>query len=270
MTQKVDVSLVLPVYNEAKRGKLEINVSALDKYLKENDFSYEIIITDDGSTDNTKELAKGLIGRFPKLKVIGYDQNQGRGAALKNIRDHVSGDKIIYMDSDLPASIDLEHLRKICDALDESDISIASRFHPDTTIVRKWHRAFISIVYRFIVRCVFIGFPVTDPDVGFKGFRTKTFKKVIPWTNLQHWSWDLQFLITAFNMGYKIKEIPFNWVEEYDSTTVNILRDSVSEFFGLLYIKVKGVLDYKHLPKVNHELEKELKKKELTPRTEVE
>ena len=101
----------------------------------------------------------------------------------------------------------------------------------------------ISKIYRFIIKIVFQELFVTDPDVGFKGFQKNVFTKIIKHTNLDGWSWDLQFLVMGHKLGFKTAEFPFNWNEKvYTGSTVNIISDSIKELIGLLYIKIKSIL----------------------------
>lgn len=249
-SDQIELSVVLPVYNEA--DKLEKNVRSLHEYLVPSGIKFEIVICNDGSIDDSFRIARKISGELPDVQSIGYEVNRGRGYAIKFCAKYLRGFYIIYMDADLPSTIDLRHLDKMVDYLKHDDIVIASRFHPQANIKRKWHRAFIGIVYRMIVRVVFRGFPVTDPDVGFKGFRRNVYAEVIPYTDLNGWSWDLQFLVNAFNFGFTIKEFPFTWVEDYERSSVNIIKDSFLELTGLIYIKISGIYKYRQYKQLSH------------------
>lgn len=235
----IELSVILPIYNEV--DKLEKNIKVLYEYLHTMGINFEIIISNDGSTDRSPQIAKEISGQLKNVYAIGYKINEGRGHAIKYSEKYLNGDLVIFMDIDLPSTIDLSYLDKMYALLKQYDIVIASRFHRDAKIKRKWHRAFVSFVYRIIAKIVFRGFKVTDPDVGFKGFRRNVFREVIKYTNLNGPSWDLQFLVNAFNFGFTIKEFPFNWIENYERTAVNIIKDCLLEFIGLIYIKIKGI-----------------------------
>lgn len=238
----IELSVILPVYNEA--DKLEKNIKVLYEYLHTMGVNFEIIISNDGSTDKSPQIAKGISEQLKNVYAIAYKTNKGRGYAIKYCEKYLNGNLVMFMDTDFASTIDLAYLEKMYALLKQYDIVIASRFHRDAKIKRKCHRAFVSFAYRMIVKIVFRGFKVTDPDVGFKGFRRNVFREVIKYTDLDGWSWDLQFLVNAFNFGFSIKEFPFNWVESYERTTVNIIKDSLFEFIGLIYIKIKSVYDY--------------------------
>lgn len=236
---QVELSVILPVYNEA--DKLAKNVRRLHEYLASTGVKFEIVICNDGSIDDSSRIAKQISDELPNVQSIGYKANRGRGYAIKFCATYLRGPFIVYMDVDLPSAIDLRHLDRMVDYLKHDDIVIASRFHPEAKIKRKWHRAIIGIVYRMIVRVVFRDFPVTDPDVGFKGFRRNVFTEIIKYTDLNGWSWDLQFLVNAYNFGFSIREFPFHWTEDYERTSVALFKDALLEFISLVYIKIKGV-----------------------------
>ena len=240
MSKKEDIglSVLLPVFNEA--DKLEDNVNALYEYLQTVGIEFEIVISNDGSTDKSGEIAERISEKRRNITAIGYRMNRGRGYAIKYSEKYLRGNVVICMDTDLPLTIELDYLNKMICHLKGHDVVIASRFHPDSRIRRKWHRALVSLVYRGIVRVLFRDFKVTDPDVGFKGFRRNVFREVIRHTDLNRWSWDLQFLVTALHLGFTIKEFPFDWVENYERTSVNIVKDSIDELIGLFYIKIKS------------------------------
>ncbi|MCH7562965.1 MAG: glycosyltransferase [Gemmatimonadetes bacterium] len=234
----IELSVIVPVYNEA--DKLEENVRVLHDHLASTALRFEVIVCIDGSTDESFDIAHALSTSLPSVEVVGYPVNRGRGYAIKYAAEHLRGSRVVYMDSDLPSTIDLSHLDTMLSYLERYDIVIASRFHRDAKVKRKWHRAVVSVVYRMIVSVVFPGFRVTDPDVGFKGFQRDVFDRIVPYTTLNGWSWDLEFLVSADILGYSIEEFPFNWVEHYERTSVGIVRDSFLEFIGLLYIRLKS------------------------------
>lgn len=234
----IELSVILPVFNEA--DKLEDNVNALYEHLQSIGVEFEIVICNDGSTDKSGKIAEIIAGKRRNVTAVGYDINRGRGYAIKYAEKYLRGQEVIYMDTDLPSTIDLAYLDKMIYCLKANDVVIASRFHPDSKIRRKWHRALVSIVYRSIVKMFFRDFKITDPDVGFKGFRRNVLTEVIKYTDLNRWSWDLQFLVTAFHLGFTLKEFPFDWVENYERTSTNIVKDSIHELAGLIYIKIKS------------------------------
>ncbi len=234
-------SFLMPYYNEAII--IEKNMIILLNYLEDRfKGQYEIVPINDGSFDRSSTIVDKISLKYPQIKPMGYLQNMGRGNALRHACEKIVGDYIIYLDTDLPSTIDLFHIDIMMDNLQKYDIVIASRFVKEAKIKRMLHRAMISKTYRLLLKMVFMGFPVTDPDVGFKGFGRKAYFDICPKTTLNGWSWDLEFLFEAFRSGYSIYEFPFHWVETYEDTKVNYFDDSVAELVGMLYVKFKHLL----------------------------
>ena len=155
---------------------------------------------------------------------------------------YASGSEILYMDCDLSQEKYFVYIKEILKCLEQHDVVVASRFLPESRTIRRWQRAIVSKIFRTLVRIFFHHFNVTDPDVGFKGFKSECLKNVNLVCNLNGPSWDLQFLVNANYDGYSIKEIPFNYTEDYERTTVNIFSAGLVEFLGLLYIKFTSII----------------------------
>lgn len=231
------ITFILPIFKQ--EHILEKSVMLLNKYLSERlDEKYEILICNDGSPDGCPEIAKFLAGTNCNIFYIGYSRNRGRGYAIKYASLKARGEYIICMDCDLIVEKYLHYIDQMIKDVKCNDIVIASRFHSDANTERKFIREFMSKAYRLLIKIIFPGFKVTDPDVGFKGFQKNVFECVNLVTNLNGPSWDLQFLVNAESLGYKIYEFPFSYKEDYSRTTVNIITCSIVELVGLLYIKL--------------------------------
>jgi len=235
------ISFILPVYNQEET--LDKNVRWLIGFLKSHATDgFEILICNDGSPDKSLEIADQLAKSFKQVKSIGYERNRGRGYAIKYAGMRATGEYFIYLDCDLLVEEHRAYLEQMIALLKEHDVVIASRFHQDAQSTRKKNRKFVSQAYRVLVKILFRKFYVTDPDVGFKGFKSDVFKQINIVSNLNGFSWDLQFLVNAVGEGYSVYEFPFTYEENYSKTTVNILSSSIAEFLGMIYIKVTKVL----------------------------
>ncbi|MBT6047483.1 MAG: glycosyltransferase family 2 protein [Candidatus Scalindua sp.] len=238
------ISFVFPIYKQ--EHVLERSISILHEFLEEKYHeSYEIIICNDGSPDNCSKIAHDLSRKHNNVRVIGYEQNRGRGHALKYSGLHVRGDYLICMDCDLIKDDYIEYIEIMIAKLKQYDVVIASRFLQESGSKRKWKRKVISKCYRILVKILFPGFYVTDPDVGFKGFKKQCFNYTNLMTNLNGPSWDLQFLVNASMSGYEIHEFPFRYIEDYENSTVNLFFTSFIEFLGMLYIRVTTTISKK-------------------------
>ena len=231
------ISFIFPIYKQ--EYVLNKSIILLEDFLaKHPDDKYEIVICIDGSPDSCLEISESLASEFKNIVVTGYEKNRGRGYAIKYAGMIAKGDYYICMDCDLVTDRYLPFIEKMMDLVKKHDVVIASRFHKDSRIERKFVRKVVSKCYRILIAVLFRYFTVTDPDVGFKGFEKDVFHKVNLVSNLNGPSWDLQFLVNAQYEKYDIYEFPFHYVEDYERTTVNVLVCSLVELLGMIYVRI--------------------------------
>lgn len=236
------VHFIIPLYN--KSAILIDSLEKIQHYLKTHfKESYEIVLCDDGSQDDTLVKAGEYASDNPLIRIVGYKINRGRGYAIKFAGNSCNGDYMIYFDLDLPKTTELSRLTEMLNQLRENDIVIGSRFLTCSQITRIPLRNFISKVYRLLVRLIFPELKINDIDVGFKGFRALCFKEVNLCSKINRWAWDLEFLTVARAKGMKIKEFPIEWNEKHDgySSAVNIFKDSLEELWGILTIRLRSL-----------------------------
>ncbi|MGB9914905.1 MAG: dolichyl-phosphate beta-glucosyltransferase [Candidatus Bathyarchaeales archaeon] len=225
-SSSVEVSVVLPAYNEA--ATLETTVAKVAMALSEFTRAYEIIIAEDGSTDGTDKLAAALAERFPYVKHIHRKKRLGRGNALKNAFKQSSGKVLVYMDLDL--ATDLKHLKPLVEAIavEDYDFATGSRMLPESDVERGFTRNLASKTYNLMVRTL-LGSKVRDHQCGFKAFRREPLMRLLDEVEAGHWFWDTEILVRAHRKGYRIKEIPVSWRSGRE-TKVRLLKDSMGMF----------------------------------------
>ena len=221
------LSVVLPAYNEVNR--LEVAVAKISQALKEDEYPYEIIIAEDGSTDGTAEKAEELAQKNSCVKHIHREKRLGRGTALSNAFRQCNGEVFVYMDLDL--STDLKSLKPLIDAIiiEGYDFSTGSRMLPESRVERTLGRSISSKSYNFLVRHM-LDSKVKDHQCGFKALRKEAVLSLLNEVEATHWFWDTEILVRAHRHGFKIKEIPVNWTSGED-TKVNLAKDSWSMFW---------------------------------------
>ena len=128
----------------------------------------------------------------------------------------------------------LEHAR-----LAAAPIVIGSRFHPASRTERFWGRKLIGQAHRLTVRRFFPELGLSDPDMGFKGFRQPEFGRLNRLSRMDRWSWDLEVLVIARRNGLPVEELPVDWEERFEdySTSVNLLGAAREELLGILAIR---------------------------------
>jgi glycosyltransferase involved in cell wall biosynthesis len=230
------ISFVIPVYNEEKI--ITKSLSTFISFLKSKKIQkYEIILINDGSTDNTKKIIETFKEKHKKIKLISYKKNKGRGFAIKQSINHVNFENIIFIDMDIPVTTNLNIINQMIVKLKKNHIVIGSRFLQKSKIERRPLRSLISVIYRKIFfKICFPKIQLSDIDVGIKGFQKKTFYKLNKKTKNNRWSWDSEIILRAVKLNLKIIEIPIIWKETKHSN-LNISSASIDQFFGLLKIK---------------------------------
>lgn len=207
----MEISVVVPFYNEEIR--MEPGLSQSLEYLQQNLKSpFEVIFVNDGSTDNTLAILEKVKNSHQNLtiRIISYEQNRGKGYAVKTGVLCSEGEKIVVTDADF--SISLTEIDRFIEELDRYDIVIGSKKHAltNTLVSQNALRRFLGKAFTVLVNSIF-GLSYTDVTCGFKGFRSATAKDIFTKQITKRWSYDAEVLFLATRKGYRIKEIPVEW-----------------------------------------------------------
>ncbi|NJE06984.1 glycosyltransferase family 2 protein [Thermococcus sp. M39] len=196
------ISVLMPAYNEGKN--LEKAVRETMKELKGLD--YEIIIINDGSRDNTLQVAKELCESFRDVRLVSYSKNRGKGYALKKGFEKSRGEIIVFFDADL--DIPPFQIRRFLKTLQNGyDVVIGSKYLPGARVRYSKKRRLFSIWYRTLVKML-LKLDVSDTQVGLKVFRREVLEKAFSKILVKKYAFDVE-LLTVINMyGYKIYELP--------------------------------------------------------------
>ncbi|MQF69326.1 glycosyltransferase family 2 protein [SAR202 cluster bacterium AD-804-J14_MRT_500m] len=231
------IDIVIPVLNEEKA--LPQCVMILSEFLRENlpDNPWKVIIADNGSTDNTRAVSEMLAQRYLGVSYV-YIPQRGRGRALRMTWLESNADIVGYMDVDL--STNLSALPKLIQSIEEGcDIAIGSRLVQGAKTSRSFKRELISRIYNFIVqRMFFVSFH--DVQCGFKIISRHATKALVPLVRNNNWFFDTELLLIASNLGFRINEVPVEWVEDPDSR-VKVVKTAWEDFRGLLRLRLGGM-----------------------------
>lgn len=231
------VSLILPAYNEEAR--LRGSCSALRRHLVSQGWTeddLEVIIVDDGSTDRTVECAQDAVDSYPRMRLIRLPWHAGKGAAVRLGVAAADGDAIVFMDADL--ATDLRFLSEGLKALWNADVVIGSRAAPGAEVTGRspirtmLHRAFGSQARRLT------GVPVSDPQCGFKLFRSEAAKTLFPISRVDGFGFDVEILLLARKVGYRVIELPVRW-HAVEGSHVNVIRDPLVMLRDLLRVRFR-------------------------------
>lgn len=202
---KEKISIVMPAYNEA--GHIISSIEETAKTLDEFGCNWELIVMDDGSCDDTYEKALKLVEKYPQLIVKKNLFNLGKGGIIKKALDYISGDYVVFLDADMDLHpIQVQTLFDIM-RLDNADVVIGSKMHPNSVVNYPLQRKIISLGYYLFVKMLF-GLPCHDTQTGLKLFKKKVLQEVFPRILVKKFAFDLEVLVNAHHLGYKIAEAP--------------------------------------------------------------
>lgn len=237
----IKLSIVISCFNEAQR--LPRYIDEAYQFLEQNIESFELIMVNDGSTDQTAELLKEYENQYPKVKVVSYDQNHGKGYGIKKGVEKADGEVIAYMDADF--AIDLDHIPQFLQIIssDKADLVIGAR-NLKTSLLqgeKSWVRRFfgnsLSLINDFMLNLP----GIEDTQCGFKFFKAQVAKKLFANLTTYRWLFDMEILSKACQNHFRILALPVKW-QEIPGSKVNIARDLVPVALDLLKIYLRFAL----------------------------
>lgn len=219
------LSIIIPAYNESER--LPLTLVDMDKRLAGVKYSYEIIVVNDGSTDNTAEIVKKMAAAVKNLKLIDNRVNQGKGGVVKQGMLLAKGEYRLFTDADNSVSID--HFDRMVPYLSASggsdkskgevyDVVIGSRAVKGSKLEppQPFYRQILGKVGNLQIQI--LNLPgIWDTQCGFKAFSEKAAEKIFSVSKINGWGFDIEALALARHFGYKIKEIPVLWINNTQS-----------------------------------------------------
>ena len=223
------LSIVIPCYNEAK--DIANSVEKVKTYLNEKKISHELILVNDGSKDNTKEVIESIIG----VKALSYDKNRGKGGAVKYGIENATGDYVLFMDADL--STDISAIEKVVELAPNYDLIIGSRHAKGSVIKKKqpFLRVFIGRCCRLLVRMLFHT-KFKDTQCGFKAMRTDIAKKIVSKQQVSNFAFDVEYIYIAKLNSLSMYELGITWSDDRGST-VSPIKSSLKFFKDIFAIR---------------------------------
>jgi glycosyltransferase involved in cell wall biosynthesis len=225
----IELSFVIPAYNE--EDSIEDTLWTLDDVVKNRSLPYEIVVVDDGSKDKTRFKAMKYARRNCHVRVVSYNQNVGKGYAVKKGFMQAIGEIVVFVDSDM--DIDLSTISSYVDALKDGDIVVATKWHPDSKVDMPLKRRILSHGFNFLVR-ILTGAKLKDTQVGLKAMRKSSFINIFPRLCVKRYAFDVELLSVANLYGLKIVEMPTQLRIEGFFNLKDILKMS-QDLLGIAY-----------------------------------
>ncbi len=240
------ISIIIPAYEEEDR--LSAPLRQIFAFIEAEKLTAEVILVDDGSRDKTAEVAEQVCLEFPEItsKVIRYEENRGKGFAVKTGLLASNADIAVFSDADL--STPIEELEKLVKPIKtgEVDVAFGSRALDRTLIGthQPWRREQGGKVMNLIIRTM-SGLKFFDTQCGFKAFNMKKFRPLLDVMTIDRFGFDVEFLFVAQYHRLRLAEIPVRW-NNVEGSKVSVVRDTrrmISELSQIRRNAKSGVYD---------------------------
>ena len=199
------VSILVPVFNIEKN--IEKNINILIEKISPFMTNFEIIISDDGSDDNSKKAIEKICAENKNIIGVYSKENHGKGNALKRACEIANGKYIIFCDGDM--EIDPSQLENFFEIMNKenADIVIGSKRHKNSVVNYSNTRKIISFVYFMFVK-IFFHLPIQDTQTGLKLFKREAIINIFPRILVKAFAYDLEVLVACNSNGKKIVSAP--------------------------------------------------------------
>jgi hypothetical protein len=220
------LTIIVPAFNEAARlpAGMERFDTAVDEGAVDLEHT-EVVLIDDGSTDQTAAVARRLLAHLPHHRVLSLPVNGGKGAAVRTGVALARGPFVAYMDADM--AIDPRAVPSLLDALRSSEAAIGSRALAHSMVDGTY--AMRAVMGRLFNRLVTTGtgLGLQDTQCGFKAFRTPAARLLFHLVAIDRFAFDVEVLARARRLGLRITEVPVHW-KNVPGSTIHPLHDSVT------------------------------------------
>ena len=230
------LSLILPAHNEETR--LPDTLRQVLEFAERQTYTMEILVVENGSADRTFQIAKDFAMQHPKIRVLQNSQ-RGKGRAVRQGMLAATGEFRFMCDVDF--SMPVEAINLFLPPNQESyDIAIASREVTGAArLGEPYYRHFIGRIYNGLIR--WLALPgLQDTQCGFKCFRGGVAEELFKRQTLMGWSFDVEILLIARQLGYKIIELPIHWYYNPHSK-IKVVRDSFTMGVDLITIRLNAI-----------------------------
>jgi glycosyltransferase involved in cell wall biosynthesis len=227
-------SIVVPAYDESAR--LGSSLEKILAYVQKRGWRAEILVVNDGSRDNTAEIARSFERLHGAVRLIENPGNRGKGYSVRNGMLHASGERLLFTDADLSSPI--EESEKLLAALDAgAEVAMGSRWLQRELQRERQplHRQFLGRLFNFVLRMI-LGLKHKDTQCGFKAFTRRAADVIFPRQQIERWGFDPEILYLAKKFHLKIAEVPVEWAHD-DRSKINPVVDGIKMATELLRVR---------------------------------
>lgn len=204
------LSIVVPAYNEARR--ILPSLASVFANMETRHLPYEVLVVDDGSTDDTAAVIRQHFGERPQLRLLSYGGNRGKGYAVRFGAGQATGDVVLFSDADF--STPIEELDKMLPLLEQGyDMVIGSRAMKGAEIRERqpFYREGAGKLFNLLVRLL-VAPEFHDTQCGFKCYRREALRPVLERLQIDGFAFDVEMIALARAAGLRIAEVPVVWI----------------------------------------------------------
>lgn len=212
------LSVIIPAYNEGERIKETLETTA--RYLSSQDYRWEILVVNDGSTDNTTEVVKRVQGEIGSLRLLDNEENKGKGGVVKQGMLAGKGEYLLFMDADNSTTVD--HVEKMWPKFEEgADVVVGTRDSRDhegarQAVPQPKIKRLVADIGNLVIQALLLP-GIWDTQCGFKAFRREPGRELFSRSKGFCWAFDVEILKMAKKMDYRVEIVPVYWLNDPDS-----------------------------------------------------
>jgi len=245
-------SIVLPAFNESER--IAATIENIFTFAAKKSWQTEIIVVNDGSTDDTVEVVRRCAATRPGLRLLQNPGNRGKGYSVRHGMLQAQGEILLFSDADLSSPI--AEAEKLFAAIAAgADIAIGSRWLKTELQLRRQplYRQIYGRIFNLALRLI-LGLQFKDTQCGFKAFTRRAAHALFPLQKIERWGFDPELLYLAKRLHLRVEEVPVAWAHR-EGTRINPLRDGMRMFVEMLQIRWNGLRgDYRATPSLSRPL----------------
>ena len=230
----VNYSIVIPCYNESAR--LGASLEKILAFVQGKSWITEILVVNDGSRDNTAEIARSFERRYGSVRLVENPGNRGKGYSVRNGMLHSTGDVVLFTDADLSSPI--EECEKLFGAIAAgADVAIGSRWLQAElqTERQPLFRQLLGRLFNLALRLV-LNLKYRDTQCGFKAFTREAVQTIFPRQQIDRWGFDPEILFLARKFKLRTAEVPVAWAHDHRSK-ISPVRDGLRMGTELLRVR---------------------------------
>ena len=227
-------SIVIPAYNESQR--IPETLKSVVETIRERGWSAEVVVVNDGSTDNTAEVVRAFAAHAPEVRLMENPQNRGKGYSVRAGLLAALGDVVMFTDADLSAPM-VEAERLLAAIGDGADIAIGSRWleRDRQTQRQPLYRQFFGRCFNAVTRGI-MGLSFADTQCGFKAFTRQAAQTVFQLQTIERWGFDPEILFIALKRGFWIVEVPVTWGHD-ERSRMSYVKDGIQMLKEIVIVR---------------------------------